>query len=39
MTVVVRGVGDIGSAVAHLLFREGYAVVLHDEPRGAPARQ
>jgi xanthine dehydrogenase accessory factor len=32
MLCLVRGVGDIGSAVAHLVFREGYAVVLHDEP-------
>ena len=31
--VIVRGLGDIGSAVAHLLFREGYGVVLHDDPR------
>src|SRR5215510_14150503 len=30
--VLVRGIGDIGSAVAHRLFREGYAVVLHDVP-------
>lgn len=32
MLVLVRGVGDIGSAVAHRLFQEGYSVVLHDEP-------
>jgi xanthine dehydrogenase accessory factor len=35
MVCLVRGVGDIGSAVAHLLFREGYAVVLHDGPADA----
>ncbi len=32
MMILVRGVGDIGSAVAHRLFQEGYGVVLHDEP-------
>jgi xanthine dehydrogenase accessory factor len=37
--VIVRGVGDIGSAVAHLLFREGYGVALHDEPRPATTRR
>src|SRR5580704_18033512 len=30
--VLVRGVGDIGSAVAVILFRAGYSVALHDEP-------
>ena len=40
MTVVlVRGVGDIGSAVAHLLFCEGYGVVLHDDPEPATTRR
>jgi xanthine dehydrogenase accessory factor len=28
--ILVRGVGDIGSAVAHRLFTEGHAVVMHD---------
>lgn len=28
--VVVRGTGDVGSAVASLLFRAGHRVVLHD---------
>src|SRR5262245_45806482 len=32
VNVLVRGIGDIGSGVAHRLFREGYAVVLHDVP-------
>lgn len=32
VTILVRGIGDIGSAVAHRLFQEGYAVVLHDVP-------
>jgi xanthine dehydrogenase accessory factor len=36
---LVRGVGDIGSAVAHRLFREGYAVVLHDEPHPSTTRR
>ena len=38
--VIVRSLGDIGWAVAHLLFREGYGVVIHDDPRPAtyPAR-
>ena len=40
MTVVlVRGVGDIGSAVAHLLFREGYSVVIHDELKPTTTRR
>jgi xanthine dehydrogenase accessory factor len=30
--VLVRGIGDVGSAVAHLLFQQGYAVVIHDGP-------
>jgi hypothetical protein len=29
---VVRGVGDVGSAVAAVLFHAGYRVALHDEP-------
>jgi xanthine dehydrogenase accessory factor len=28
--VLIRGSGDVGSAVAHLLLREGHAVVIHD---------
>jgi xanthine dehydrogenase accessory factor len=37
--VLVRGAGDIGSAVAHRLFRAGFAVVLLDERRPAHARR
>ncbi len=37
--VLVRGVGDVGSAVAVLLFRAGYAVALHDEPAPAALRR
>jgi xanthine dehydrogenase accessory factor len=39
LTVVVRGIGDIGSAVAHRLFREGYAVVIHDVPTPTTTRR
>ena len=31
MLILVRGVGDIGSAIAHRLFGEGYLVVIHDD--------
>jgi xanthine dehydrogenase accessory factor len=30
--VLVRGIGDHGSAVAHALFRAGYGVVIHCDP-------
>lgn len=36
---LVRGTGDVGSAVAHLLFRNGFRVVLHDVPRPAHTRR
>ena len=36
---IVRGTGDVGSAVAHLLFRNGFHVVLHDVPRPAHTRR
>lgn len=39
MRVLVRGVGDIGSAVAHRLFSEGYAVVIHDDPKPTTTRR
>ncbi len=29
--VLVRGIGDVGSAVAHHLFRASYAVAIHDD--------
>jgi len=38
-TILVRGTGDIGSAVAHALRIAGHAVVLHDAPRPAHARR
>jgi xanthine dehydrogenase accessory factor len=37
--VLVRGIGDLGSAVAHRLFRAGYAVVIHDRIRPAGTRR
>jgi xanthine dehydrogenase accessory factor len=37
--VVVRGVGDIGSAVAHYLFRDGHGVVIHDDPKPTTTRR
>src|SRR5215470_12737291 len=39
MRVLVRGVGDIGSAIAHRLFREGYEVVIHDDPQPTTTRR
>jgi len=37
--IVVRGAGDIGSAVAHALCVAGYSVVLHDDPQPAHPRR
>jgi xanthine dehydrogenase accessory factor len=37
--VLVRGVGDIGSAVAQRLFQAGYGIVLHDEPKPTTTRR
>jgi len=37
--VLVRGVGDVGSAVAHRLFSDGYAVVIHDSPEPVATRR
>ena len=37
--VVIRGIGDIGSAVAHRLFRADYTVVLHDNAQPATTRR
>jgi xanthine dehydrogenase accessory factor len=39
LTVVVRGIGDVGSAVAHRFFLEGYAVVIHDIPTPTTTRR
>jgi xanthine dehydrogenase accessory factor len=37
--VLVRGVGDVGSAVAVVLFRAGYSVALHDDPAPSTPRR
>lgn len=37
--VLVRGCGDVGSAVAHALFRTGYRVAIHDDPRPPHTRR
>jgi len=37
--VLVRGVGDIGSAVAHRLFTAGCEVIIHDDPQPATTRR
>jgi xanthine dehydrogenase accessory factor len=39
LTVVVRGIGDVGSAIAHRLFVAGYALVIHDEPMPTTTRR
>ncbi len=38
-TVLVRGCGDVGSAVAHGLFGAGYRVLIHDDPGPAHTRR
>jgi xanthine dehydrogenase accessory factor len=37
--VLVRGAGDVGSAVAHVLFAVQHRVVLHDNPMPSHARR
>lgn len=37
--ILVRGVNDVGSAVAHRLFGNGYAVVIHDTSRPTSTRR
>ncbi len=37
--VVVRGIGDVGSAVAHRLFTAGFGVVVHDVATPAAPRR
>jgi xanthine dehydrogenase accessory factor len=37
--VLIRGSGDVGSAVAHLLLREGHEVVIHDVALPAAPRR
>ena len=39
LLVLVRGSGDVGSAVAHRMFGAGHAVVIHDVPLPAAPRR
>jgi xanthine dehydrogenase accessory factor len=39
VVVLVRGVGDVGSAIAHRLFRDGFAVAMHDETSPTTTRR
>lgn len=38
-SAVVRGSGDVGSAVAHALYMRGVNVIVHDDPRPAHLRR
>ena len=38
-TLLIRGTGDVGSAVAVVLVRAGYGVALHDEPAPSATRR
>lgn len=37
--ILIRGSGDVASAVAHCLFQKGYGVVLHDSPLPSATRR
>jgi len=37
--VLVRGINDVGSAVAHRLFNDGHAVAIHDMPAPTTTRR
>jgi xanthine dehydrogenase accessory factor len=37
--VLVRGINDVGSAVAHHLYTANYAVVIHDAPQSTTSRR
>jgi xanthine dehydrogenase accessory factor len=39
LRVLIRGSNDVASAVAHRLFREGYGVVIHDDPKPSVTRR
>ncbi len=39
LRILVRGANDIGSAVAHHLFKAGYAVAIHEDPKPTTARR
>lgn len=37
--ILVRGINDVGSAVAHRLFATGYSVLIHEAPQPTVARR
>ena len=39
LRILVRGSGDVGSAVAHFLFLAGYGVVIHDSTQPSTTRR
>jgi xanthine dehydrogenase accessory factor len=39
LLILVRGSGDVASAVAHLLFKAGYAVCMHDSAQPTATRR
>jgi xanthine dehydrogenase accessory factor len=39
LRILIRGIGDVGSAVAHCLFRAGHGIVMHDEAKPAHTRR
>jgi len=39
LKILVRGSGDVASAAAHLLFRAGYAVLMHESPLPTATRR
>jgi xanthine dehydrogenase accessory factor len=39
LVILVRGVGDIGSAIGHRLFGEGYGVIISDGPEPTTTRR
>lgn len=39
LRILVRGANDVGSAVAHRLFKAGYSVVIHEMPRPTTTRR
>ena len=39
ITILVRGSGDVASAVGHILFKAGYKVVIHDSPQPSATRR
>lgn len=39
LKILIRGSGDVGSAVAHFLFQAGYAVVIHEATQPTATRR